>query len=234
MGFKVVKPTEDLMFRKLFSSPENREVIAGFLNEVLRLKVEPEKIDIKNPYSIKSYIAEQKKQEQAVAAAEAAGDISKVMELRETIRDVTLSVINVGDVTIEMQLAKVEPLLKRLHYYIDDVYVSNYNQHLNKGETAYDSLKPVFSLNVLGFDLFKDDRALRSFSYRDDETLVQLAPVLKRIGFFELTKTQFPNAAVANWQQFLVTGLEPPQASKAIKEAAKIIQYQNRHQRSER
>ena len=229
----IVRPTEDLMFRKLFSSVEHRDIISGFLAEVLGLKVNPEDIVIKNPYSIKSYLEEKRKAEIGVT-----GQLltEGAVALREVVHDVTLSIIDTADVTIEMQLAEPNDFLKRMHYYLDDVYLSNYNRNSSRGE-RYATLKPVISLNILDFVLFTDDdRALRSFSYRDDQTgaplesnvrVKQSGRPLKQIGFFELQKSGIADSAVADWRDFIKTGVPNPGASKAIQEAAKIVQYQN-------
>jgi len=235
---KIVLPTMDLMFKKLFSCIEHKNVIQGFLNEVLGLDVDADDIVIKNPYSIKSFEEDVKRIEEA----EGEGDIEKVTKLRQTIRDVTLSVIDLADVTIEMQLAKPKDFLTRMHYYLDETYTGNYNRNISEGQTRYSSLKPVISLNVLDFDFFEGDRALRSFTYRDDETGAALESEiregfasehnlagrpLKQIGFFELKKHAVKDKDVANWRDFIKSGIPNPGASQAIQEAAKIVQYNN-------
>jgi predicted transposase/invertase (TIGR01784 family) len=229
----IVKPTEDLMFRKLFSSVEHRDIISGFLGDVLGLNVRPEDIVIKNPYSIKSYLEEKRKADAEVASRSGTG---RIVTLREVVHDVTLAIIDTADVTIEMQLAEPNDFLKRMHYYLDDVYLSNYNRNSSRGD-RYATLKPVISLNILDFILFPgDERALRSFSYRDDDTGEQLGSnirteqssrPLKQIGFFELQKSGVSDATVADWRDFIKTGVANPGASQVIQEAAKIVQYQN-------
>jgi predicted transposase/invertase (TIGR01784 family) len=219
----IIKPTGDLAFKKLFASEENREIIKHFIADILGIATTADQISIRNPYSIHSYL----EQRNAVTATELAEGVDSVMTLRETQRDVTMAVLDVGDVTIEMQVLEPEHFIERAHYYLDDLYISNYNQNIPKNGSKYQSLKPAMSLNILGFNLFPDDdRALRTFTYHDKETLTPLeTKPYKQMSFLELKK---PNAAaiVSAWQEFIKTGLAQPDDPDYIKDAAKIISYQ--------
>ena len=224
MDQPIIRPTGDLAFKKLFASEENREIIKHFLADILGIETTADQINIRNPYSIHSYL-----QQRATLAGAAANDHSEIaVRLRETQRDVTMTVIDVGDVTIEMQVLEPEHFIERAHYYLDDLYISNYNQNIPKNGSKYQSLKPVMSLNILGFNLFpNDERALRTFAYHDNETLTPLgANPFKQMSFLELRKTMAA-AIVSAWQEFIKTGLAQPEDPEYIKNAAKIISYQS-------
>jgi len=151
----------------------------------------------------------------------------KQIKFRETVRDLTVAIIDAGDVTIEMQVSETEFFLQRAHYYIDDVYLSNYNQHTVNDESRYSSLKPVLSLNIIGFQMFADRRALRFFQYSDTETQEQLEPVLKQIGFLELTKPKTGDPKIDRCVDFFRTGQVPADAPKHLQQAAKLVLYHN-------
>jgi len=214
---KIVLPTNDLAFKKLFANEEHPEIIQGFLADVLGIEVDIADIVFKNPYSIDSYQEELKTQTEAIRS----------IKFRETQRDVTIAIIDTADVTIEMQLERPEYFEKRLHYYIDDLYLSNYNRAIPDKLSRYDSLKPVISLNIVDFELFKDDRPLHTFSYRDDETFDLLIPQFKTISFLELRKRKFTTESLSDWQRFLSTGQARPNAPKYLHTAATIIKYHN-------
>ena len=216
-----ISPTTDLAFKKLFASEEHRNIIQHFLADILGVEATINDIHIRNPYNIHSYLEQRAKAEIEVATE---------MVMRATYRDVTMSVIDVGDITIEMQLLAPDYLMQRLHYYLDSLFVSNYNNNVPREQVKYSSLKPVQSLNILGFNMFEgDDRALRTFTYHDTATLAQLESTpFKQISFLELNK---PNAAkpVSAWQNFIKSGQPQPDDPSYLQEAGKILSYQNLH-----
>jgi len=82
-------------------------------------------------------------------------------------------------------------------------------------------------MNLMGRQLFDDQRALHTFSLRDDLTCQPLRPVLTRLGFFELTKTGATTPALSRWRDFLVTGQSQDGDPTYICSAADIIRWVN-------
>jgi len=209
-----VLPTSDLAFKKLFANPEHPRIIQGFLGDFFDLKVATDEIRIDNPYSIKPQKARSLQSDPALDES----------ALKATFRDVTIRV-KAADITIEMQLARQAPYVKRALYYLTDLYTSN---HKTSKEPAgnFDSLKPVWSISILGFNLFDDDRAYRLFSFHDNDTGAPLAPALLNIGFFELRK-RTKNEIHIHWQKFFNSGIVAPDAPPYLREAARLIEYHN-------
>ena len=56
MQQKRVITTEDLVFRKIFASPQNSHILIGFINDILGLDVT--EVSVENTYNIKSFYDE--------------------------------------------------------------------------------------------------------------------------------------------------------------------------------
>jgi len=50
-----IPPTNDLGFKKTFSSPENKDVLQGLIGDFFDLWIPLDEINITTPYDIKSY-----------------------------------------------------------------------------------------------------------------------------------------------------------------------------------
>ncbi|MCL2153241.1 MAG: hypothetical protein FWH57_09860 [Oscillospiraceae bacterium] len=61
--------------------------------------------------------------------------------------------------------------------------------------------KPVYSLNILGYNHFDDDDALRIFELHDPERKKRFEKRLLRLGYFELKK---PNIETQNQKHWLI------------------------------
>ncbi|MBF0409703.1 MAG: Rpn family recombination-promoting nuclease/putative transposase, partial [Candidatus Riflebacteria bacterium] len=51
-----VNPKVDIVFRKLFGSEENKDILRAFINSVLPEKEQIVSLEIKNPYNLASYV----------------------------------------------------------------------------------------------------------------------------------------------------------------------------------
>jgi len=60
MQKKKISARSDLLFKKVFSSPEHKEVPIGLIRDLLKIEVVD--ISIENPYSIKNYATDDEKQ----------------------------------------------------------------------------------------------------------------------------------------------------------------------------
>jgi len=206
-----------------FSNQKYPNIFQGFLADVWNIKVDISQIRFKNPYSIEGYKANLENLTQLDRAGNTTGT-----KFRQTIRDLTVTVIDLADVTVEMQVLPQRYFMHRVHYYIDDVYTDNYGVNLPPKSDMYSTLKPVYSFNIVDFDLFKTDtRPLRTFQYLDTVTFEPLQPMLKLIGFLELTKPITNNPRLGWWIEFFKTGKANPAAPSYLKEAAKIINSHN-------
>jgi len=218
MPTRIVLPTNDLAFKKIFTDIEHADIIAAFINDFTDLNVTPNQIRILNPYSIKTY------QQQIAEKVRDYPDL-QTGDLRWIAHDAVIAIIETADVTIEMQLAPDAEFLKRAHYYLADVYAANYN-HQPTTESRFKPLKPVWSINILGYRLFDDDLAYRTTTNYVDQTHLPLEPPLFRFGFFELTKPT-TDPRLAAWQRFFTTGLVATDAPPYLRRAATIIEYHN-------
>jgi predicted transposase/invertase (TIGR01784 family) len=48
-------PKIDLVFKKLFGSEENKDILLSLINSILPLDQQVAKIDLKNPYNVSDY-----------------------------------------------------------------------------------------------------------------------------------------------------------------------------------
>ena len=204
-----LRPTSDLGFKKILASEDHKTITQGFIKDFFGLNVELDDIHIINPYSIHKF-----------------EDGESTQKLRQTLRDITIQVDS-ADLTVEMQVRREGHFIQRALYYLDDLYVSHYNQHQHR----YMDLHPVWSMNLMGRQLFDDQRALHTFSLRDDLTCQPLRPVLTSLGFFELTKTGATTPALSRWRDFLVTGQSQDGDPTYIHSAADIIRWVNLSQK---
>gem|GEM_PF-1830876 len=223
---RVILPTTDLAFRKLFGDERHKDVLAGFIRDVFNLNVEPMDLEITDSYSIE------------MLPIGRFGMRGKRREkLQQRLRDVTVIVNlarhNNGDVggtgpvlgaafgpviTLEMQVQPQKPYVARALNYASGVYL--------KFSSEISSARPVWSMNILAFNLFDDDVALRSYGFYDVATFQPLDPELMRIGFFELPKVS-DSPALRAWRTFFLTGKVADDAPEYLKAAAGIIRWVN-------
>ena len=171
-----VKPTEDLVAKKIFS---NTEITSAFISDILGLSVKCTKI---------------------LDGTQIHSSFEDEILLYNTSLDVLAELDDGTQVIIEIQVAKQLEFLKRLWVYICNQVSKNMDTiRLQLGRTSpiYSELIPVYSVSILEKNYFDDDRAIRSFSLRDDDTNKQLKVDVKGIkekrnlitmAFLELSK----------------------------------------------
>ena len=92
----------------------------------------------------------------------------------------------------------------------------------------YSSLRPVYSLNILGYTHFPDDDdALRIFELYDAKRSKRFYKDYLRIGYFELTKSGIETQRQRYWHEYFNTGEVGPDAPEYIQKASSIIEYSN-------
>ena len=213
---KMILPTGDLAFKKVMSSEENKDILAGLIEDFFGIKAKGLKIE--KPYSIaicKEYVDQ--------------GEVSK---LRETLKDVAATVES-ADITAEIQLHKTKFFNERLLYYPFERFCQNYSlaeaMEIASGGRIFrmSSLKPIFALNILGYTHFDDDEALRILELCDQKKNKRLEKEYVRIALFELEKNVFDTPNQECWRDYFLTGTAHPSAPDYIKKASRVIQFAN-------
>ena len=222
MQKKKVLPTNDLLFKKVFSSPQYSHILIGFINDVLGLDVE--EVVIENTYNIKSFYNE-----------------NKEISLRYTQVDVLARLKLGGLVTIEMQLHKQALFKERALYYVSELYTSNYGAHAlksrelenMKGELKYSALRPVYSICIMAETEFPEDvEPIHEFSLYDVKHKMAYKGVqnqeLVKMVFLELSKyTEDMDKHLKDWFSYFKQGQVEKNAPLYIKDACKVTSYQN-------
>ncbi|MDR1439852.1 MAG: PD-(D/E)XK nuclease family transposase [Clostridiales bacterium] len=213
-----ILPTNDLMFKKAFASEGSEDITIGLIQDFFGFA--PKELVLKMPYSIDSYL-------------ELLGK-NDIATLRQTIKDVRASLV-ASDFIAELQIRKTSHYDKRAFYYLCDDYCGNYNLKAPAGPLAdavaisrYASLKPVFMLNILGYNHYTgDERALRIFEPYDPERQLRPTEPLYRQAFFELRKAEIETENQRHWRDFFVSGEVADTAPEYIKGAGRLLAEAN-------
>ena len=135
-------PKIDLVFRKLFGSEDNQDLLLSLINGVLDCRPRLTELTIKNPYSLPSYL----KAKTSILDVKALDDQGRWYD-------------------IEMQIGEHGFYGKRALYYLSKMYVDQ----LQEG-TGYAELKSTIGIHLLDFDYFPDERYQRHFVWKDADT----------------------------------------------------------------
>jgi predicted transposase/invertase (TIGR01784 family) len=212
-----ISPTTDLAFKKVLGSEENKDILAGFIEDFFDIK--PISIVIEKPYSI--------------AVCKQYMETREITVLRETLKDVAAS-FETADFVTELQVRKTSHYEERSLYYPMERFVQNYSRvetmrtDSSGRPMRYSSLRPVYSMNILGYELFEgDDDALRIFELYDPKRGKAFIKKLFLIGYFELGKCKIETANQRHWRDYFTTGNAGATAPEHIKKASKVIEYIN-------
>ena len=207
---KVILPTNDLAFKKIFASPEYKDVLIGLINDFYNLDIVDVHID--NPYDIKEFT----EQNNGYLFTEV---------------DIICTDSNNQKYTIEMQLRKVEFFIERSLYYLFSKYVNSYGVEslMRNPASKYSALYPTYSINILDFTQFNDKKPIHKFSLYDLENKMKLSsPENIILGYFEIGKdTTELNQNLKYWKDFFTTGKVSENAPKYIKKAGEVIDRNN-------
>ena len=213
-----VKPTEDLVAKKIFS---NTEITSAFISDILGLPVKCTKI---------------------LDGTQIHSSFEDEILLYNTSLDVLAELDDGTQVIIEIQVAKQLEFLKRLWVYICNQVSKNMDTiRLQLGRTSpiYSELIPVYSVSILEKNYFDDDRAIRSFSLRDDDTNKQLKVDVKEIkekrnlitmAFLELSKYNpdiKENYNKKRWLELFSNQPFTQNQDKIIESADSLMEYKN-------
>lgn len=178
---ELLDPRVDVIFKRIFGSEHNRDVLLAFLNSTFREAGEPllTEIVLLNPYT----------------EADSPSDKLSIMDIKAKTADGKL-------INIEMQLFNPYHMEKRTLFYWSEMY---YHQ-IPKGHN-YNTLKKCVTINILDFTLLNNDRYHSTFHLREDHTGIPLSDDIE-IHIIELAKldehsVQLEEGGLVNWLLFL-------------------------------
>lgn len=142
MKFADVK--NDIAFRKIFGDENKKIILISFLNAILKLegKSRIKDVFIQNPFQLPI-----------------------IQSLKATIIDVKVKDQSDNEYIIEMQVAAVNGLEKRLQYYL----AKGYTSQIERGDD-YDKLRPIVFIGIFDFTISKNPNYLSKHLTTDTET----------------------------------------------------------------
>jgi predicted transposase/invertase (TIGR01784 family) len=207
---RAIPPTNDLAFKKLLASEDHKTITQGFIKDLFGMDVGLDKIHLRNPYSI--HVLDQ-------------DDAESAKQLRLSVRDITIEVES-ADLTVELQVRKENFFTQRALYYMSNLFTARKQDSTKARDDTFKDMRPVRSLNILGFDLFECGHAQHTFWLRDDTWAGErLTLDWLNVGFLELRKSVFADDRARLWSQFLLSGLAPEGAPDYLVEAEQVVGY---------
>ena len=152
----------DIAFRKIFGDENKKVILISFLNAVLHLerKSRIEEVSISNPYQMPI-----------------------LPNLKASIIDVKVKDGKGNTYIVEMQVADVIGMDKRLLYYTS----KEYSQQIVSGE-KYTELNPVIFIGIFDFDFTKGDEYL---SHHAICNVITQERIIKDMDFYFIELTKF-------------------------------------------
>ena len=199
-----VNPKIDLVFKKLFGSEENKDILLSLINAILPISQQIAKITLKNPYNVSDY---------------AEGKLS--------ILDIKAEDENGRLFDIEMQIRGSDFYGRRTLYYWAKMYGSQLdyindfataNEQITeieklaeleqKGKLGYSGLKKCMVMSLMDFNFFDDKEYHRFYTLKDGKTHEQHKDLdYLDLYFIELKKykgkLQNLNTTLERWITFL-------------------------------
>jgi predicted transposase/invertase (TIGR01784 family) len=185
-----VNPKIDLVFKKLFGSEENTDILLSLINAILPDNQQIKKVIIKNPYNVSDY-AEGKLTILDIKAEDEKGDLYD----------------------IEIQLKGTRFYGKRTLYYWAKMFGSQMDylkkdEQENERRKTYSELNKCIVISLMDFEFFKDEKYHRCFTLKDLETN-EIHPDLNYLDlyFVELEKFEHKyntlKTILDRWAKFL-------------------------------
>lgn len=176
---KIYKAKRDIVFKILFGSNENKDILADFLQAILGYpKEEFEKIDILNPFL----------------------DVKDV-DNKQGILDIKLTTKSGTVLDIEIQVKKMESMRKRIIFYTSKLFADQ----LKQGED-YSKLKKTISILICtDHNLIPEAEEYHNTFYLQTKKQVVLDEIFE-IDILELQKVpEEDRGKLATWLRFLDT-----------------------------
>lgn len=159
----LLDPKIDFVFKRIFGSEENKDVLLAFLNDTFKAANNPPltQITLMNPY----------------VDPNAVGDKQSILDIRAVAAD--------GEqINIEIQLLDQRDIQKRTLYY----WAKLYEEQLEEGQ-LYKDLKKTITINIINFKALPNDRYHNIFHLRENHSDLILTEDIE-IHFMELPKLQ--------------------------------------------
>ncbi|OPA80855.1 hypothetical protein BVG16_00445 [Paenibacillus selenitireducens] len=176
---ELLDPRVDFVFKRIFGSENNKDVLLAFLNRIFTEAGEPPltEIILMNPYTDKDDPLD-----------------------KQSIFDVYAKTVEGKLIDIEMQLFNKYDIEKRTLFYWSKRYASQ----LKEGE-KYPQLKKCVTINILNYSFLLNEEYHNVFHLREDRTGISLVDDIE-IHFLELPKLNdavSPQGGLVNWLLFL-------------------------------
>jgi predicted transposase/invertase (TIGR01784 family) len=187
MALELLDPRNDFIFKRIFGSESNKDVLLAFLNSTFTEAGEPPLIEIilMNPYTDK----------------DAPHDKQSILDIKAKTTEGKL-------INIEMQLFNPYNMEKRTLFYWSNMYFHQIKEGGNYGE-----LKKCVTINILNYSCLPNERYHNTFHLREDHTLIPLIDDIE-VHVMELPKLEKIEVPVGgglvNWLLFL-RGVESDQ-----------------------
>lgn len=196
----MLDPKNDVVFQKIFGTPENEDILISFLNAIIE-KTEAEKI--KNVEYVDTKLTD----------IEAVDDKIGILDVRV----ITEKGVHIN---IEIQLINRYNMINRTLFYWSRLYASQ----IKKGED-YKNLNKTITINILNFNYIDSARYHTTYHLWEDEEKKRLTDIIE-IHFVELLKfleeNPEQNNSLNKWLAFLtksekgVSEVGEPAIRKAI------------------
>ncbi|WP_419891555.1 Rpn family recombination-promoting nuclease/putative transposase [Paenibacillus xylanexedens] len=176
----LLDPRNDFVFKRIFGSEENKDVLLVFLNRTFAESGEQPltEIVLLNPYTDKDAPLD-----------------------KQSIFDIWAKTAEGKLINIEMQLFNKYDIEKRTLYY----WSKRYSSQLQEGQT-YKELKKCVTINILNYPFIANERYHNVFHLREDHTGLELSDDLE-VHFMELSKLDDQSVpmegGLINWLLFL-------------------------------
>ncbi|WP_020620591.1 Rpn family recombination-promoting nuclease/putative transposase [Paenibacillus daejeonensis] len=176
----LLDPKNDFVFKRIFGSEENKDILLAFLNRTFMEAGEPPLTEIllMNPYTDKDSPRD-----------------------KQSIFDIQAKTTEGKLINVEMQLFNKYDNEKRTLYY----WSKQYAGQLAEGQ-SYKRLRKCVTINILNFSILSNDRYHSVFHLREDHSSITLIDDIE-IHIMELSKLgsqNIPNeGGLLNWLLFL-------------------------------
>lgn len=210
-----LRPTHDLLFKKLLTSEDSTYILRNFVKDLLGIEFKT--LTPKKTYHIDSYKESFEK-----------------MTIKLTEVDI-LAVDEEGShYTIECQIQPHHYFQERAIFYLTEAYRSSFgNQEIEAfiKDNNFSALRPAYGINIVDFHVFdKEQEALQIFRLLNEKTYQPFLgfkgkePLI--LSFLSLKNKHLEkNHPAYHWQYFLKTGEVRQEAPSYIKEAKEKIDY---------
>jgi predicted transposase/invertase (TIGR01784 family) len=178
----ILDPKNDVVFQKIFGSPENEEILKSFLNSLL-IKTEKEEI-------------------RSIEYVDTKLNNIDVADDKIGILDVRVVTDKGTQINVEIQLINRYNMINRTLFYWSRLYAGQIKRGSN-----YKDLSRTITINILNFDYLESEKYHNTYHLYEDELKSKLTDLIE-IQFVELPKffKQQPelNSSLNSWLAFLV------------------------------